>query len=166
MRGGAPFKTPWPKENTTLPRDDRIALQKRLATLGYDVKLFNGPITFEQRDFIRAEQVKLGMLPDGHASAALLDRMGYQAEIATGVPDPKFERLLSGRLCELRAQRDTRTQLCCFGSEVRSGASREFGRASTVTLAPVIHLPHRVLGFQPCHLQAGNPARRGHGPWR
>jgi membrane-bound lytic murein transglycosylase B len=78
MRGGAPFKTPWPKENTTLPRDDRIALQKRLATLGYDVKLFNGPITFEQRDFIRAEQVKLGMLPDGHASAALLDRMGIK----------------------------------------------------------------------------------------
>ena len=78
MRGGAPFKTPWPKANTTLPRDDRIALQKRLAALGYDVKLFNGPITFEQRDFIRTEQVKLGMLPDGHASAALLDRMGIK----------------------------------------------------------------------------------------
>jgi membrane-bound lytic murein transglycosylase B len=78
MRGGAPFKTPWPKENTTLPRDDRIALQKRLAELGYDVNLFNGPITFEQRDFIRAEQVKLGMLPDGHASAALLDKMGIK----------------------------------------------------------------------------------------
>jgi membrane-bound lytic murein transglycosylase B len=78
MQGGAPFKAPWPKENTTLPRNDRIALQKRLAELGYDVKLFNGPITFEQRDFIRAEQVKLGMLPDGHASAALLDRMGIK----------------------------------------------------------------------------------------
>ena len=78
MRGGAPFKTPWPKENTTLPRDERIALQKRLAALGYDVKLFNGPITFEQRDFIRAEQVKLGMLPDGHASGALLDKMGIK----------------------------------------------------------------------------------------
>jgi membrane-bound lytic murein transglycosylase B len=80
MHGGAPFKTPWPKQNTTLPRDDRIALQKRLAELGYDVKLFNGPITFEQRDFIRAEQVKLGMLPDGHASATLLDRMGVKRQ--------------------------------------------------------------------------------------
>ncbi len=80
MRGAAPFKTPWPKENTTLPRNDRIALQKRLAELGYDVKLFNGPITFEQRDFIRAEQVKLGMLPDGHASAALLDKMGIRRQ--------------------------------------------------------------------------------------
>ena len=78
MRGGAPLKTEWPKQNTTLPRDDRIALQKRLAELGYDVKLFNGPITFEQRNFIRAEQVKLGMLPDGHASAALLDKMGIK----------------------------------------------------------------------------------------
>ena len=80
MHGGAPFKTPWPKQNTTLPRDDRIALQKRLAELGYDVKLFNGPITFEQRDFIRAEQVKLSMLPDGHASANLLDRMGIKRQ--------------------------------------------------------------------------------------
>ena len=80
MRGGPSFKTPWPKENTTLPRDDRIALQKRLAELGYDVKLFNGPITFEQRDFIRAEQVKLGMLPDGHASATLLDQMGIKRQ--------------------------------------------------------------------------------------
>jgi membrane-bound lytic murein transglycosylase B len=78
MRGATPFKTAWPKQNTTLPRNDRIALQKRLAALGYDVKLFNGPITFEQRDFIRAEQVKLGMLPDGHASAALLDKMGIK----------------------------------------------------------------------------------------
>jgi membrane-bound lytic murein transglycosylase B len=78
MRGGAPIRAAWPKHNTTLPRDDRIALQKRLAELGHDVTLFNGPITFEQRDYIRAEQVKLGMLPDGHASAALLDRMGIR----------------------------------------------------------------------------------------
>ncbi len=78
MHGGAPIRASWPKHNTTLPRDDRIALQKRLAELGHDVKLFNGPITFEQRDYIRAEQVKLGMLPDGHASAELLERMGIR----------------------------------------------------------------------------------------
>lgn len=76
MRGAGPLKTAWPKHNTTLPRDDRIALQRRLAQLGHDVKLFNGPITFEQRDFIRIEQKKLGLLTDGHASAELLDRMG------------------------------------------------------------------------------------------
>lgn len=80
MHGGAAFKTAWPKANTTLPRNDRIALQRRLAELGHDVKLFSGPITFEQRDFIRAEQIKLGMLPDGHASAALLDRMGIKRQ--------------------------------------------------------------------------------------
>jgi lytic murein transglycosylase len=80
MHGGALFKTPWPKENTTLPRNDRIALQKKLAELGHEVKLFNGPITFEQRDFIRAEQVKLGVLPDGHPSAALLDRLGIKRQ--------------------------------------------------------------------------------------
>jgi lytic murein transglycosylase len=78
MRGAPPFRAPWPRHNTTLPKDDRVALQRKLAELGYDVKLFNGPITFEQRDFIRAEQVKLGMLPDGHASALLLDRLGIK----------------------------------------------------------------------------------------
>lgn len=60
------------------PRNDRIALQKKLAELGYDVKLFNGPIPFEQRYFIRTEQVKLGMLPDGHPTAALLNRLGIK----------------------------------------------------------------------------------------
>jgi lytic murein transglycosylase len=80
MRGMGPFRTPWPQQATTLPRDDRIALQKKLAELGHDVKLFNGPITFEQRDFIRAEQQKLGLLPDGHPSAALLDRLGIKRQ--------------------------------------------------------------------------------------
>ncbi len=78
MRGAPPLKARWPKHNTTLPKDDRVALQRKLAALGYNVTKFDGPITFEQRDYIRAEQLKLGMLPDGHASAQLLDRMGIK----------------------------------------------------------------------------------------
>ena len=78
MRGAPPLKAHWPQHNTTLPKDDRVALQRKLAELGYNVTKFDGPITFEQRDFIRTEQVKLGLLPDGHASATLLDRMGIK----------------------------------------------------------------------------------------
>src|SRR3954452_20541218 len=52
MQGGSgATKTPWPKEPTQLPRDDRIALQKRLAELGYDQTRFTAHIDFKMRDF-------------------------------------------------------------------------------------------------------------------
>jgi hypothetical protein len=76
MQGGGPFKTPWPKGATQLPRDDRIVLQKKLAALGYDQSRFSGHIDFQMRDFVRAEQKKHGLVTDGHPNAALLDRMG------------------------------------------------------------------------------------------
>lgn len=78
MRGAPPLKGAWPKHNTTLPKDDRVAIQRKLAARGYKVTKFDGPITFDQRDYIRAEQVKLGLLPDGHPSAQLMERMGIK----------------------------------------------------------------------------------------
>jgi hypothetical protein len=78
MQGGGAFKTAWPKHATQLPRDDRIALQKRLAELGYDQKRFSAHIDFKMRDFVRAEQVKHGLLPDGHPTPVLLDKMGIK----------------------------------------------------------------------------------------
>ena len=78
MQGGGPFKTPWPAHGTQLPRDDRIALQKKLAELGYDQTRFSAHIDFKMRDFVRAEQKKYGLVTDGHSNAALLDRMGVQ----------------------------------------------------------------------------------------
>ncbi len=76
MRGGGPFKSAWPQHDVQLPRDARIALQKKLAALSYDQTRFTAHIDFKMRDFIRAEQVKHGMLPDGHPTPTLLDRMG------------------------------------------------------------------------------------------
>jgi lytic murein transglycosylase len=78
LRGGGPIRTAWPKDDPQLPRDQRIALQKKLAELGYDVKKFEGHIDFDIRDHVRQEQVKFGMVPDGHPTAALLDRMGVK----------------------------------------------------------------------------------------
>ena len=63
---------------TQLPRDDRIALQKKLAALGYDQTRFSAHIDFKMRDFVRAEQKKHGLVTDGHPTAALLDRMGVK----------------------------------------------------------------------------------------
>jgi lytic murein transglycosylase len=76
MRGGAPFRAAWPKDDPQLTRDARIALQRKMASLGYPVKDFAGRLDFAQRDAIRALQVKHGLVPDGHPTPALLDRLG------------------------------------------------------------------------------------------
>jgi hypothetical protein len=78
MHGGGLIKTPWPKDDRQLSRDARIALQKKLSELGYKVNEFDGHIDFDLRDNIRAEQKKIGMLPDGNPTAALLDKLGVK----------------------------------------------------------------------------------------
>jgi membrane-bound lytic murein transglycosylase B len=79
MQGGGAFKTAWPAQGTQLPRDDRVALQKKLAELGYDQTRFSAHIDFKMRDFIRSEQKKYGLVTDGHPTAALLAKMGVKA---------------------------------------------------------------------------------------
>ena len=80
MQGGGPFKTPWPAQPTQLPRDDRVALQKKLAALGYDQTRFSAHIDFKMRDFVRAEQKKYGFVTDGQPNAALMDKMGVKRQ--------------------------------------------------------------------------------------
>jgi len=76
IHGGDFIKTPWPKEDRQLSRDARVALQKKLAALGYKVNEFEGHIDFDLRDNIRTEQKKLGMVPDGNPAPALLEKLG------------------------------------------------------------------------------------------
>ncbi len=78
MNGGPPIKAAWPADDHPISRDARIALQKKLAALGYKVLDFEGHIDFDLRDNIRAEQVKLGMLPDGNPTAAFIERLGVK----------------------------------------------------------------------------------------
>lgn len=80
MQGAGPFKAPWPAHATQLPRDDRIALQKKLATLGYDQTRFSAHIDFKMRDFVRAEQKKYGLVTDGHPNAMLMEKMGVKRQ--------------------------------------------------------------------------------------
>jgi len=76
MNGGAPFKTAWPADDHPLSRDARIALQKKLAELGYKVNDFEGHVDFDLRDNIRAEQKKFGMQIDGNPTPAFLEHLG------------------------------------------------------------------------------------------
>jgi lytic murein transglycosylase len=80
MQGGAPIMAKWPSDDRPLPRDARIALQKKLAELGYKVNEFEGHIDFDLRDNIRAEQKKFGMVPDGNPTPALLERLGVKTK--------------------------------------------------------------------------------------
>jgi membrane-bound lytic murein transglycosylase B len=80
LQGGPLIKARWPADDHPLSRDARIALQKKLAALGYKVNDFEGHVDFDLRDNIRAEQKKLGMIPDGNPTAALLERLGVKAK--------------------------------------------------------------------------------------
>jgi len=75
MRGGGPIRASWPEQATQPSREERIALQKKLAELGYQVRNFTGHLDFDLRDNIRDMQVKFGMLPDGHPSQAFLQTL-------------------------------------------------------------------------------------------
>jgi membrane-bound lytic murein transglycosylase B len=76
LAGAGPFKGAWPADDHPLSRDARIALQKKLATLGYKVTDFEGHVDFDLRDNIRAEQKKFGMVPDGNPTPTLLEKLG------------------------------------------------------------------------------------------
>jgi membrane-bound lytic murein transglycosylase B len=71
MRGAAPFRGHWPDEKP-LSREERVELQRDLATLGYKVDNFQGQIDFDLRDNVREIQASAGLVPDGNPDAALL----------------------------------------------------------------------------------------------
>jgi len=76
LRGLPAFRSAWPADDFQPSRDERIALQRRLAALGYKVTDFDGHFDFDLRDAVRDLQRRYGMIPDGYPSRAFLDRAG------------------------------------------------------------------------------------------
>ena len=76
MHGGAPFRGAWPANDPQLTRAARVALQRKMADLGYKMNDFAGRLDFDQRDYVRELQQKFGMVPDGQPTPALLQRLG------------------------------------------------------------------------------------------
>jgi peptidoglycan lytic transglycosylase B len=76
LNGAGRFRSAWPINDVQPSRSERIALQKKLASLGYKVADFDGHLDFDLRDDIRKLQLSYGMIPDGHPSRAFLDRLG------------------------------------------------------------------------------------------
>jgi lytic murein transglycosylase len=75
LRGGEPFVQPWPRHERVLTRAERYELQQHLSARGYDVGEPDGRLGGKTRTALRQFQSAVGAVPDGFASAALLERL-------------------------------------------------------------------------------------------
>jgi membrane-bound lytic murein transglycosylase B len=75
LRGGEAFAQEWPRYERVLSRDERLELQQLLARHGYDVGDPDGHLGARTRAAIRDFQARTGQVPDGFASAVILDRL-------------------------------------------------------------------------------------------
>ncbi len=76
MRGDAPLVTSWPRQERVLTAAERYELQQHLVRRGYDIGGEpNSRINAKSRSAIKSFQVSQGFVPDGFASADLLERL-------------------------------------------------------------------------------------------
>jgi len=75
LRGGEPFVQAWPRHERVLTRAERYELQQHLAARGYEVGEPDGRLGGKTRSALRQFQSSVGEVPDGFASAAVLERL-------------------------------------------------------------------------------------------
>ena len=75
LRGGEPFVQAWPRHERMLTRSESYELQQLLAQRGFDVGEPDGRLGGKTRNALRAFQSSVGHVPDGFASAAMLERL-------------------------------------------------------------------------------------------
>ncbi|HMA70960.1 MAG TPA: lytic murein transglycosylase [Xanthobacteraceae bacterium] len=76
MRGDGPIVAAWPRGERVLTAAERYELQQHLVRLGFDIGSEpNGRINAKSRSAIKGFQVSQGLVPDGFASADLLERL-------------------------------------------------------------------------------------------
>src|SRR5437016_909943 len=75
LRGGEAIVQPWPRHERVLTRSERYELQQLLAQRGYDVGEPDGRLGAGTRAALRQFQAAVGAVPDGFASAAVLERL-------------------------------------------------------------------------------------------
>ena len=75
LRGGEPFVQAWPRHERVLTRAERLELQQHLARKGFDVGEPDGRFGPRTRNALRAFQAATGAVPDGFATASMLDRL-------------------------------------------------------------------------------------------
>jgi hypothetical protein len=75
LRGGGAFIQDWPRYERVLSRAERLELQQLLVRHGYDIGEPDGNLGVKTRSAIRDFQAKNGRIPDGFASAGVLDQL-------------------------------------------------------------------------------------------
>ena len=75
MRGGGPVVQPWPREERVLTRAEVYELQQRLVARGFNAGEPNGRFGAKSRAALRDYQARAGLIPDGFATVAVLERL-------------------------------------------------------------------------------------------
>lgn len=75
LRGEPPFVQDWPRNERVLSRAERLELQQLLGRHGFDVGEPDGQLGGRTRAAIRDFQIRTGQIPDGFASASVLERL-------------------------------------------------------------------------------------------
>jgi membrane-bound lytic murein transglycosylase B len=76
LRGEAPIITAWPRQERVLTSAERYELQQQLVRRGFDIGGEpNGRINARSRSAIKSFQVSQGLVPDGFATAEMLERL-------------------------------------------------------------------------------------------
>jgi len=78
LRGGQPFVQPWPREERTLSRAERLEMQQILAQRGFYRGTPDGQFGGQTREALRNFQASIGTPADGFASADVLERLRGQ----------------------------------------------------------------------------------------
>src|ERR1700732_780157 len=75
LRGAEPFVQAWPREERALTRSERLELQQRLVARGFNTGEPNGRFGAKSRAALRDYQARAGLIPDGFATVAVLERL-------------------------------------------------------------------------------------------
>ena len=75
LRGGGPIVQAWPRDERVLTRAERLELQQHLARQGFDIGEPTGRLGLKTRTAVRDFQARSGLVPDGFATVAILERL-------------------------------------------------------------------------------------------
>jgi peptidoglycan hydrolase-like protein with peptidoglycan-binding domain len=75
ISGGDPVQAAWPRDDRALNGVERIELQERLTSAGFDTTVIDGRIGPLTINAIRNYQLANNITPDGYASLRLLNRL-------------------------------------------------------------------------------------------
>ena len=75
IRGGAPIRAGWPRDDRALSFTEKQEMQRRLTARGYDTDGVDGIIGPNTIAAVRAYQASVGLVPDGYGSLEILKRL-------------------------------------------------------------------------------------------